>query len=418
MMTSCRPRLSALLLLTLSACLFSACPDTESSKPFDPTDLPEGTATEAWGIGDIWYKYTFSDHSVAPHPISWVVRTPDDDAYFMRIVRYYGDDGQSGRPTMWVARWNEDNQAFDEAAEWNAGNPITETRLCIDLDRAETVSCDGDYDVLWRTDRRPVPEIGFAPANPGLYVDTRNGAEVYQYQGITPSTELPTDEESISSKECAVEQSILEDDDATPPEDPDANDRNPDCDLLPWRVASAFDHDAQPLVPIAKLDDEHSVFQLTANLRIAQWHAAVNEADNTLTLQARCVYAPVENACAAPLEQPAQTLTLDLESAAQWTFVSLCDLVETEPEDSKIVPESFCGNASDKAPCVHHTQEDLRAGAWPDNRRFDLAIQTNDDDVHVWISPSQPITIEAQSMSENTTAPRSLWSIPGPEVCK
>lgn len=445
-MTAQRAPLSALL-ASLIACAFIACGDSESSKPFDPTDLPEGTATEAWGIGDLWYDYTFDGHTVAPRNISWVITKPDETAYFVRVARYYGDDGASGKPTMLIHMWDPTTNAFGEPQQWNAPSRITEGRLCLNLNSAQTVSCDGDYDILWRTDKRPVPEIGFAPSNPGIFVERRDGTTVYQYQQKTPPETLPTRDQSISSKECAVEQSIVEDENATPPTaEEDEVPRNPDCEFLPWRVESTFDHDATPLIALDKLPASHSVFHLTANLRIAQWSARMNTSNNSLEIEARCVYATVHNACTDALDMETKTLTLDLDSVEQWTFVSLCTLNDAQykdihglsdctnksddPEDclqvcstndENCTPDpvpTLCENAADNAPCITASQNDLRAGAWPDNRTFDLAVETTDDDVRVWISPSQPITIKEQTPSEDTTAPRTLWSIPGPEVCE
>lgn len=446
MMTAHRAPLSALL-ASLIACTFIACGDSESNAPFDPTDLPEGTATEAWGIGDLWYDYTFDGHTVAPRNISWVIIKPEQQAYFVRVARYYGDDGASGKPTMFIHAWDAETETFGEPAQWSAPSRITAGNLCLNLHNAETVPCDGDYDILWRTDKRPVPEVGFAPSNPGIFVERRDGTTVYQYQQKTPPETLPTREQSISSKECAVEQSIFQDENAAPPAtEEDEGQRNPDCELLPWRVESAFDHDATPLINLDKLPSTHSVFHLTANLRIAQWSAHVNTESNTLDIEARCVRAVVDNACTDALDMQAQSLSIDLESADQWSFVSLCalELAELVPirglvacrndgkdddtciqtcaamkkeDKEKCVPD-FVPPLCDELPCVTHQQEDLRAGAWPDNRTFDLAVQTTDDNVRVWVSPSQPITVKEETLSKDTTAPRALWSIPGPEVCK
>lgn len=423
--------LKLLVVSTLCTAFLMACSDSDSSNPygapdgFDPTDLPEGTATESWGISDLWYDYTFDGHTVSPRDISWVITTADDQAYFAYVKRYYGDTGHSAMPAMEIQTWDADTESFQDPVEWKAEERITETQVCLTLADAQSVPCDGDYDILWRTDKRPVPEVQMAPSNPGLYVERRKGLRVYQYHGRTPPEALPIDEETISSKQCATEQSFLTEDGQSPEHQDDEDDTPSECDTLPWRVESAFDHDAIPLVTLQELTQEKSVFQLTANLYASQWRADIDADNNTLNIDARCVYAEFENACSDPLDMDAKSLTIDLDSAEQWTFISLCELPDVvlktiygmdSTADEPVDP--LCENNDDDAPCITASQNDLRAGAWPDNRTFDLVVQNTDDDVRVWIAPSQPIVVEDQTLDENTTAPRDLWSLPGPEVCE
>lgn len=440
------------LLLMLSAALAAACADGSSRNPygapddFDPTDLPDGTATESWGISDLWYDYEFDGHKVSPRQISWVVRTPDDDAYFMHVKRYYGSDAQSGKPSMEILTWNAETERFENAQEWEAEERVTQSHICLNLQDASSTSCDGDYDILWRTDKRPVPEIGFAPSNPGLYVERRDGLKVYQYKGKTPPETLPIDEETISSKQCAVEQSFVTDDGQTPENTDEEEEIHSDCDILPWRIESAFDDHAIPLVTLSELSADQSIFQLTASIYAAQWHATIDEDNHTLTIDVRCTPAPSTQACAAPLDMDAQRISLALEDADTWTFVSLCELNDAQykniqglsdctdesddPEDclqtcsandEDCTPDpvpTLCENAADNAPCITASQNDLRAGAWPDNRTFDLAVQITDEDVHVWIAPSQPIVVSDDPIDQDTVASRELWSLPGDEVCE
>lgn len=422
------------LLVMLSAALVAACTDSSNNNPygapddFDPTDLPDGTATENWGISDLWYDYEFDGHKVSPRDISWVVRTPDDEAYFMHVKRYSGDTGHSAMPAMDIQKWDTENKRFGDATRWNAQERVTETRVCLNLDDANSTSCDGDYDILWRTDKRPVPEVGFAPSNPGLYVERRHGLKVYQYKGKTPPETLPVDENTISSKQCAVEQSFVTDGGQTP-ENTGEEEVPSDCDILPWRVESAFDEHAIPLLTLSELGDKQSIFQLTANLYASQWHAAIDEVESTLTIDTRCVYATSQQACSEPMDMDAQRITIDLESADQWTFVSLCELPDAvlktiygedanDPADPTVEEDPLCENNSDHAPCITHRQNDLRAGAWPDNRTFDLVVQTTDEDVYVWIAPSQPIVVSDEPIDQDTVASRDLWSLPGDEVCE
>lgn len=421
-MFSPRTILSAVVTL-LFACMISACADDSNGKygvsgDFDPTDLPTGTATEGWGIGDEWYDYSFSDHTVAPRNVAWVVRQDEETVYFVRVRRYYGDDGGSATPTMLIHTWNGD--AFDAPQEWKADSSMHDGHLCLTLEDAKTVSCDSNYDILWRTDKRPVPELGFAPSNPGFFVERRPGTEVYQLIGTEPPTTLPIKEESISSMQCAVEISFFaeEDQPADTEENTEENEngRDPRCDTLPWRVASALDEEAFPLVPLAETMDGKSVFQMTPYLKLLQWKAEVDVENNAVVIQTRCVDAVSEPACADPLDMSADEITISLDSAKTWTFVSLCDVhdrFKTTPTEGPKTPPC----AEDDAPCVFHDQDELSAGGWPDNRNFDVVVQATDSDVRVWVAPFQPITIENVTMSEDTIVPRSLWSIPGDEVC-
>lgn len=424
MMLSPRTIRSSVLVL-LFAYVFTACGEGGgSSDDFDPTDLPKGTATEGWGIGDQWYDYDFTDHKVSPRRIAWVMRQDEDTVYFVRVRRYYGDDGRSATPTMLIHTWN--GAAFDAPQEWKADSSMHDEHLCLTLEDAQSVSCDDDYDILWRTDKRPVPELSFAPSNPGFFVERRPGTEVYQLNGIEPPTTLPTKEDSISSMKCAVEVSFFEDDEDQPAnaddkvntEDDETEEglRDPRCQTQPWRIESALDEEAFPLVPLDETMAGKSVFHMTPLLKLLQWKADVDVENNAVVIQTRCVDAAPEPACADPLDMPADEITISLDDAKTWTFISLCDVHDrfnvTPTEGPKTPP---C--AEDDAPCIFHEQDELSAGGWPDNRNFDVVVQATDTDVRVWVAPFQPITIEDVTMSEDTTVPRSLWSLPGDEVC-
>lgn len=390
----------------------------EGNGAFDPTDLPQGTATEGWGIGDQWYDYDFTDHKVSPRKIAWVVRHDAETVYFVRVRRYHGDDGRSATPSMLIHTWN--GAAFDAPQEWKAEASMHDGAICLTLEDAASVDCDkNNYDILWRTDKRPVPELGFAPSNPSLYVHRSSGTEVFQLQQTTPPETLPTQENSISSKACAADQAPIPGSEVQPPatednpgeDSADEDNKDPRCNTLPWRIESALDDEAFPLVPLDAQMDGQSVFQLTSNLKLIQWSATVDDNNEALTIAARCVDAASETACTAPLDMPAKELTIDLNTADTWTYVSVCDVRAQLPE-GEAPPCDM-----DDVPCVSNTQDSLRAGMWPDTRTFDLAVQATDDNIRVWVAPSQPRLIEDATLSDDAKAPRALWSLPGDEVC-
>lgn len=339
----------------------------DQEPPWTPTDLPEGTAVESWGIGDRWYKYTFTNHSITPNDISWVVLQRDGDAYFLTVDGYYDESGaRTGYPRMSIRLWN--GTAFGEAKQWVSTESVKEKPLCLSLETAETVDCEGDYDLIWRIDYRPIPELPMMMPNPGFYVQRVGGTKVYQYNGTMPPAALPT----VSNEE-------------------------------PPFVHSIFDEDARPLLAAELFTPEKSVFQLLATLKIAEWQVLFNEDKSTITLQSRCVDAKDTHARTAHLEESPALLELVIDELETWTFIDLCGTtLDAEIED-------------DASPLtISHSAQNLRVGQWPNNKSFGIALERTDGNspLRLWVSPDQPVEVRDADAFEPTAPPTGLWSIP------
>lgn len=357
----------------------------------DDLDPLQGVHTENWGIGDRWYDYTFDTHAVAPSNISWVM-IRKDDAYHFRILRYYGDDGASGKPTMVVRPWTGDGFGSEQTIKIETS--IRTEPACIRLDTAAVVPCNADerFDIVWRTDRRPIPEEGFAISNPALYATGDGGARVLQYRGKTPPDTLPDLEHTVPREVC---EPIGSD------QDMDAVAPDPRCDTLPWRIYSVFDEDDETSVSFEDLQTR-DVWQMTGTMHIAQWRAEIDEPRENLTIWARCMSADFTAACTPPLDSPPKSITFALAELAPWTFIDLCG--------PKGTPAVY-------PPRIYEQRDTLRAGLWASNEEFELAIQRTDHDILLRMAPSQPFELAEHQGFAEAQAPRGLWSIPGPTRC-
>lgn len=355
---------SPLVVLALMACDNNFSYGLDS----DPTVLPEGTSVEPWGIGDTWYDYEFSGaqaHTVLPRDISWVVKHPDGDAFHIVIDGYYGPDGKGGYPRMSVREWTGDD--FGDARTWEAEQSIREESLCLDFARVETVPCSGAYDAIWRIDLRPVPEVGFPISNPGFYLSTENGEEVFELDSRGVPSALPTNESEDAE-----------------------------------RIQSIFDHDAKPLLSLSLLTEEKSVFHLLASLSIAEWQVREDDESDALVVRARCVFAEYEHKRTDEFAGEPASLTLPRESLETWTFIDLCGTTRTQEELDQGEPQ------------IRVTDEagQLRVGQWERNDTFSIALQKTDAGMRLWVSPDQPFEVRHTDAFEPTAAPEGLWSIP------
>lgn len=346
--------------------------------------------TELWGIGDRWYAYNIEDHSITPKEISWVM-IQNQGAFFFRVLRYYGDDGASGKPAMEVRRW--DGKAFGDATTLKVETSIRETPACIDFAQMRVVSCEDAQriDLVWRTDRRPIAEELFAVNNPALYAASGTDTWVVQYASTHPPDTLPQIDETIAREQCDIE------DDARQIED-----RPAACDTLPWRIASIFDADTQPRIT-PEVFAAHDVMQLTATMHVAQWRAALDEDAGELTLSARCVNVDTTAACTPSFHDAPTSTTLRIEDLERWTFIDLCG------------PQ---GHDAPHTPTLYDTRATLRPGLWPLNDRFDVALERRGEELRVWMAPSQPYATVDHRAFEREDAPPTLWSIPGPATCE
>lgn len=356
-------RLLALPLTTLI--LAVGCGSSVDPGPkFDPTQLPEGTAVEPWGIGDQWYDYDFTSHRVTPRKRSWVIVPADGDAYFLQVTGYYGKEGESGVPRMEIRRW--DGTTFGAPQQWESSARIVgDTRVCLRFESGEETSCEGDYDLIWRTDRRPVPEMGFSIPNPGFYIQRREGLRVYQFENTQPPASLPT----------GATDEITQ-------------------------IRSIFDTDAKPLLALSLITPEKSIFHLVASLQIAEWQTVINADATEIQIRARCVDAAVTHQKTALLDMAPAELTLTLDELDTWTFIDLCGgSRNTEQQDLPPLR-------------ISHSANDLRVGQWPSNQSFGIALQQTEEDIRLWVSPDQPIEVRTTNAFETTAAPTGLWSIP------
>src|SRR5690625_19761 len=363
-------------------------PDPPRTSDGDPL---QGARTENWGIGDRWYDYTFDTHSVAPADISWVILR-DEDAYHFRVLRYYGDDGAAGKPAMVVRRWTGDG--FGEEQTIKVETSIRSAPACLRFETGDVVSCDdaSTFDLVWRTDRRPIPEEGFAIGNPALYATSDGDTHVVQY----PSKKAP---EALPDLTRTVPREVCEPFNADP--DIEVPTRDPRCETMPWRIGSIFNADAALSVSFDDLQT-HDVFQMTGTMHVAQWRAEIDELRENLTIWARCTSTDFTAACTPPLDTTPERLSIPLHELAAWTFVDLCGAK---------------GTSAPYAPRIYEQRDVLRAGLWASNEAFELAIQRTDQDIRLRIAPSQPFERAAHDGFSDAHVPRSLWSIPGPLSC-
>lgn len=378
----------------LCAALLLGCTDASDGTHRTDTGFPEDSdlhvaQTELWGIGDQWYTYDVSDHSIAPKPISWVV-TRGKNAYFFRILRYYGDDGASGKPTLRVRAW--DGEAFGSEHTIGITRSIHDAPACVSFERMAVVSCDDkeDFDLVWRTDRRPIAEELFAVNNPALYVAGDADTWVAQYANTSPPDQLPSLENTVLRELCDTDDGFART--LEPPET---------CETLPWRIASIFDNDAQPHITQDVLET-NDVTQITATMHVAQWRADVDPDGKEITLWARCVDVNYSAACTPLLQDEPASTTLSIQDLSRWTFIDLCG------------PQ---GTPSPYEPTVTASKPTLAAGTWPSNERFDLAVERQDEELRLWMAPSHPFAIVDHDGFAPQAAPSTLWSIPGETTC-
>lgn len=302
---------------------------------------PQGLGLQSWGIGAKWYDYDGDTHSVLPTDEAWYV-VRDGETWHLSINQYYNREGTSGHPDMIVQRWNANSQSWTRVGRWEASAKVGSLIQCFRLEAPASAKsgeecASFDYDVIWRADFRPIPTAGFAISNPGFYVATDKGGEVFNVQMKQPTSDLSL---------LATENSV--------------------------RIRSIFDHDAISIIEERFFSEgegssDNTVISLTGDLQAAQWRLVDN--DGVISVQSRCASVNTTDPSLAPeLNDAPNSLELDLASAQAWTLIDLC---------------------GENGPSVAFELETLRPGLWPSNNAFDLAIQKSDTGLTLWMTPEQ-----------------------------
>lgn len=341
----------------------------------DPTVLPDGVNVESWGIGDRWYNYEFQGqaaHTVLPAERAFLVQHPTHGTLIFGVTNYYHIiTGESAMPTVAFRRWN--GNAWGERVLWTAPSRIYNGELCLSFEGFTSVDCTSDnYDLIWRSNNRPVPEMGFAIGNPGIYVTPGAGITVHRFDNYRLFSNQSKDV-LPESPELALGQDGVE------------------------QVGTPLDAAPNPMLPTERLIEGASIFQLTADLRFVEWGAALTPAgadnDASVTFSARCVAAARTAVDTPDFTGAPSDLALTLADETQrWTFIDLC---------------------GDEGPEVVQSSDSLAMGQWPNNTTFDLVLENIGTNFRVYVAPDQPITVnEGDAFAATTPVPLLLWSDP------
>lgn len=137
-----------------------------------------GFGQESWGIGTNWYNYDSTTHAVTPRALVYTV----GDTSF-EVTNYYDERGTSGFFSLKTA----------EGALTLDAN-VKEVDVCVTLDPLAQIPCGEEADLVFGTLRRPLPEAGFAVANPGFWAIPKPGLEVWSAPSDSPDerTAIPS----------------------------------------------------------------------------------------------------------------------------------------------------------------------------------------------------------------------------------
>lgn len=369
MTTTLRRSLSLSVLVVSLLCVTSACgPDTASIPPGTAPDdgnttpggggkpdvtpeddgAPKSKAVAVWGIGDRWYDYG-ENHTVTPQNASWLV-VGDGAPVHLTVESFYGPTGDSSMPSMTIRRFVDG--AWTTVSTWESPVRVRDAAQCVRFDAEPQADCAGAYDLMWRTDVRPLPEAGFSISNPGFYISSAPNRAVYRLETRTP------------------------------PSDPSAS------VATAKRILSVLDDDAEPVLRNHFFDNpEHSVVQLGADLYIAQWRMETDE--DSVTFETRCLRAKSSASATGRFGGPTQTLTIQREDLDAWTYIDLC--------------------VEDGGPTVTAHATTLKAGGWVSNATFDLAIQRKGDTFVLWTAPESIFEGLRTAPFADVAPPAYLW---------
>lgn len=309
---------------------------------------PKSKAVAVWGIGDRWYDYG-ENHTVTPQNASWLI-VGDDAPVHLTVESFYGPTGDSSMPSMTIRRFVDG--AWTTVSTWESPRRVRDAAQCVRFDADPEVDCAGAYDLIWRTDVRPLPEAGFSISNPGFYIASAANRAVYRLETRTP------------------------------PADPSA------AVATAKRILSVLDDDAAPVLRNHFFDNpQHSVVQLGADLHIAQWRMMTDE--DSITFEARCLRAKNSVTATGRFGGTTQTLTIQRQDLDTWTYVDLC--------------------VENSGPAVVEHASTLRAGGWVSNATFDLVIQKKDDTFVLWTAPESIFEGLRTTPFADVAPPAYLW---------
>lgn len=270
---------------------------------------------QRWAPGSDWYDYDSATHVLTPKARVYSVDR-GQGVHQLRILSYYDRRGESGTFTLQV------RGPSGSVSELRMTSNIKQGSVCLSLGSMSEVPCDGDADLIARTDFRPVPAAGFSVANPSLY-GRRTPSGEGAVLGMAERVDFAPDGAEI-----------------------------PTIDTSDILGLALWEYLAEGRVA--------NVLQLTGSLHVLQWVMRLNDADGdgqgTLEVDSRCVRAAAAEVDQQPLPellQPRLELELTNESA-QTLFLSFCT------EDGPVVREQW---------------DRVIDGDWPDTRTWDLALE-------------------------------------------
>lgn len=372
-------------------CLLTACgPDSSGGYGGlgqDPTDLPEGVATETWSIGDRWYDYEFQGsqaHTVYPSEKAFMIVRPEGGAILFSVTNYYDEFGNSARPTTAFRVW--DGSKWTASKRWTPEKRIFSDIGCMSFETFDTVDCaTEDYDFIWRSNHRPVPEMQFAVGNPGIYITPREGLQVWELPAYVVTTNSRNDVLPESPEAALVSEGAI-------------------------RRISALEGMPRPALPVDRLNEGTAIYQLSADLRFLEYTIVQKSAEepHTAVIRSRCVTAGQQHAL-TPLFDMEPT-EVEVSLGEKWTFVDVCGETVRDCEEGE-TPQ-VADTCVDRAPEITQVQSELLMGQWPENRTFDLVFEMTDDGYRVFATPDTPFTVNPGTPFATAPTPLLLWSDP------
>jgi len=209
-------------LVALAAAALSACGDIETTPARDPdagpssvdagvdavqdahaadaADPDSATATtidapaddrfvlEPHAPGDQWYNYDGQTHIVTPREEVYVFDR-GDTRFAVELTSYYDRRGESGVFSLRAASLTRDGVGLVHELQLD-GN-VKRAPVCVRVaPEPRTVSCEGAWDLVFRTELRVIPGAGFAVNNPSIMArghyasETTVGVRAYAVRAI------------------------------------------------------------------------------------------------------------------------------------------------------------------------------------------------------------------------------------------
>lgn len=319
-----------------------------------PSPARDGFVLENLGVGARWYDYDEVTHALSPKPEHYVVRS-GGEAFRVRVLSYYNIDGESGFFTLSVSAWSGSD--WGEPAFFESEDNVKDAPVCVDLRAVSAVPCDGEHDLVMRSDRRAVPAAGFAVAEPGIFVAAHrfeaSDVDVWRVDADAAFDPFAPTSVGISA------------------------------------ISSFRDPAQRVLRDLANPGEDWVVLHGTASFRICAW--AVDDSADPLILESRC----------APLSASA---------AAQ---ASLADAASVEssvvaPAEGESVSLRF---GEDGGLTEADRTSGFRVGLWGDNREFDLVVERAEGGFVYLVGPGALVHVRDRAATGDGVydLPASLW---------